>query len=79
MGPQALRQAGEHAGQVEAVAAVGKIGLHVADDALGRVDGLRVAGHQAPGHALGKDVVEEALEYSGGEQLAGAAHGGIPR
>ena len=40
-----------------------------------RVDGLRVAGHQPPGHARGKDVVEQALEHGGRKQLARAAHG----
>ena len=40
----------------------------------GRVDGLRVARHQAPG----KDVVEEALQDRRRNQLAGAAHGRVP-
>ena len=42
------------------------------------VDGLRVAGDQAPGHALGEDVVEQAFEDRGGEELPGVAHGRVP-
>ena len=42
------------------------------------VDGLRIAGDQAAGRALGKDVVEQALEHGGRKQLAGAAHGRVP-
>ena len=48
MGPQALLQVGEQAGQVEAV---GQIGLHVADDALGQVHGQAAAVVQGPGFA----------------------------
>ena len=42
------------------------------------VDGLRVARDQAPGHALSKDVVKQALEDSGWKQLTGAADGRVP-
>ncbi|OGX82088.1 hypothetical protein BEN49_02730 [Hymenobacter coccineus] len=45
----------------------------------GRVDGLGVTSDQAPGHALGKEVVEQALEDGGREELAGAANGRVPR
>jgi len=38
IGAQAPLQAGEQAGQGQAVAAVSVIGLYVADDAFGRVD-----------------------------------------
>ncbi|MDO3415704.1 hypothetical protein Q3A66_11555 [Hymenobacter sp. BT770] len=43
-----------------------------------RVHGLGIAGHQAPGHALGEDVVKQALEHGGREELAGAADGRVP-
>ena len=43
-----------------------------------RVNGLRLAGHQAPGHTLGKNVVEQALKDGGREELAGAAHRRMP-
>ena len=44
----------------------------------GRVDGLCVAGDQAPDHTLGEDVVEQALEDRCWEELAGSAHGRVP-
>ena len=44
----------------------------------GRVHRLRVAGDQPGGHALGEDVVEQALEHGGRKQLARAAHGRVP-
>ena len=44
----------------------------------GRVDGLPLASHQLPGHARGKNVVKQALEHGGREELACAAHGRVP-
>ena len=51
MGAQAPLQAGEQPGQVQAVALVGVIGLHVADDAFRGVHGQAAEVVQGPGFA----------------------------
>ena len=44
----------------------------------GRIYCLGVAGDQPGGHALGKDMDEQAPEDVGREELPGAAHGRVP-
>lgn len=48
---QSVVQAGEQVGQMQAVAAVDEIGLHMADDAVGRVHGQAAQVVQGPGYA----------------------------
>jgi hypothetical protein len=50
----------------------------VSKEALALTGAESTACRQAPGHALGKDVVEQSLEYGNRKQLAGAAQGRVP-